>query len=377
MKNLEPFKKPIYVTRPILPSIFEMTKKIEAIWDSQWLTNEGGQHKLLEKEIRKILKVPAVSLFNNGTIALIVACQSLGLKGEVITTPFTFPATTHVLSWNRLTPVFCDIDPVTMNIDADKIEALVTPRTSAILAVHVFGTPCDVEKIGKIAKKHNLKVIYDAAHAFGVEINGKGIANFGDVSMFSFHATKLFHTNEGGALAYKNKKLKRYIDLLKNFGIADEETVIMPGINGKMSELHAATGLIVLKYIKDEKIKRAMIQEEYLKQLSKMSGISFLPQTKGVKSSHQYFVIRINEKLFGKSRDFIYKELKKYNIFARKYFYPLCSQYQCYKNMPSSRKENLPVANKIVSEVLALPFYGGLRIGDIEKICAVIRSLKK
>lgn len=375
-KYLKPFEKPIYVTRPILPSIFEMTKKLEAIWDSQWLTNEGDQHKLLEKEIKKVLKMPAISLFNNGTIALIVACQSLELKGEVITTPFTFPATTHVLSWNRLKPVFCDIDPVTMNIDADKIEALISPRTSAILAVHVFGTPCNVEKIGKIAKKNNLKVIYDAAHAFGTEINGKGIANFGDVSMFSFHATKLFHTNEGGALAYKNKKLKRHIDLLKNFGIADEETVVLPGINGKMSELHAATGLAVLKYLRNERKKRELIEKVYIKELSGIKGISFLPETKSVRKSYQYFVIRIDEKLFGRSRDYVYEELKKYNVFTRKYFYPLCSQYECYIHLTSAKKEKLPIANKVVNEVLAMPFYGGLKVKDIKKICQIIKMMQ-
>lgn len=376
MKNMKPFKKPIYVTRPILPSIFEMKKKLEAIWTSQWLANEGDQHKLLEKEIRNALKVPAVSLFNNGTIALIVACQSLKLKGEVITTPFTFPATPHVLTWNRLKPVFCDIDPVTMNIDADKIEALITPRTSAILAVHVFGTPCNVEKIGKIAKKHNLKVIYDAAHAFGVEINGKGIANFGDISMFSFHATKLFHTAEGGALAFRDKKLKKKIDLLKNFGIADEETVIMPGINGKMNELQAALGLVVLKCIGKEWNKRELIRKAYLKYLSNIKGVSFIPEIKSVRKSNQYFVVCINEKSFGKSRDFVYNKLKKYNIFSRKYFYPLCSQYKCYSDLPSAKKNKLSVANKIVKEVLALPFYGGLSFKDIRKICDIIKSIK-
>lgn len=376
LAQIRPFEDPIYMTRPVLPPISELSRKLEKIWESQWLTNQGNQHQILEREIKKILKAPAVSIFNNGTIALIVACQSLDLSGEVITTPFTFPATPHVLTWNRLKPVFCDIDPVTMNIDADKIESLITPHTSAILAVHVFGTPCDVKKIEKIARKHNLKVIYDAAHAFGVEINGKGIANFGDISMFSFHATKLFHTAEGGALAYRNKKYKKKIDLLKNFGIANEETVIMPGINGKMNELQAALGLVVLKHIKDEKRKRAMIQKEYLKQLSKMPGISFLPQIKSIRSSYQYFVIRINEKLFGKSRDFVYKELKKYNVFSRKYFYPLCSEYDCYSGLPSAKKKKLPVANRVVKEVLALPFYGGLSLDDIRKISRIIKSLR-
>lgn len=376
LAQIRPFEDPIYITRPVLPPISELSRKLEEIWESQWLTNQGNQHQILEREIKKILKVPAVSLFNNGTIALIVACQSLDLTGEVITTPFTFPATPHVLTWNRLKPVFCDIDPVTMNIDADKIESLITPRTSAILAVHVFGTPCDVKKIEKIARKHSLKVIYDAAHAFGVEINGKGIANFGDISMFSFHATKLFHTAEGGALVYRNKKYKKKIDLLKNFGIANEETVTMPGINGKMNELQAALGLVVLKHIGKEWKKREMIRNMYTKQLSGIEGISFLPEMNSVRRSNQYFIVRINEKMFGKSRDFIYNELKKYNVFSRKYFYPLCSQYKCYSNLPSAKKEILPVANKIVKEVLALPFYGGLSVADVKKISLIIKSFQ-
>jgi len=373
--KLKAFEKPIYVTRPLLPSIDEMTGKLKVIWESQWLTNNGAQHQMLEKKMTEALKVSNVSLFNNGTIALIVACQNLDLKGEVITTPFTFPATTHVLSWNRLTPVFCDIDPVTMNIDADKIEALITPRTSAILAVHVFGTPCDVEKIGKIAKKHNLKVIYDAAHAFGVEINGRGIANFGDISMFSFHATKLFHTAEGGALAYTNKKYKKQIDLLKNFGIADEETIILPGINGKMNEIQAALGLVTLKYVNDERKKRELIKKEYIKQLFGLKGISFLPEIKGVRNSYQYFVVRIDEKMFGRSRDYLYEKFKKFNVFTRKYFYPLCSQYECYAYLNSAKKEKLPVANKVVKEVLAMPFFGGLKVKDVKKICQIIKMI--
>ncbi|MCK4827649.1 DegT/DnrJ/EryC1/StrS family aminotransferase, partial [bacterium] len=247
--EIKPFEEPIYVTRPLLPDIKELTGKLEEIWDAKWLTNSGPQHVLLEEMLSKTLRVPNTSLFNNGTIALMTACQSLRLSGEVITTPFTFPATPHVLSWNNIKPVFCDIDPGTMNIDAQKIESMITPETTAIMPVHVFGTPCDVVKIQEIADRYSLKVIYDAAHAFGVEFEGQGIGNFGDISMFSFHATKLFHTAEGGALTFKDTNMKARIDLLKNFGIKNEEEVVMPGINGKMNEIQAALGLVNLELV--------------------------------------------------------------------------------------------------------------------------------
>lgn len=375
--KIKPFKEPIYITRPILPDLGEYNKKLRKIWKSQWLTNNGPQHQILEEKIKRFLKVPNVSLFNNGTVALIVACQSLELSGEVITTPFTFAATPHVLSWNKLTPVFCDVDPATMNIDADKIEVLITSKTTAILAVHVFGTPCDVHKIAKIAKKHNLKVIYDAAHAFGAEINGVGIGNFGDITMFSFHATKLFHTGEGGALTYANPNAKTHIDLLKNFGIKNEEEVILPGINGKMNEIQASLGLLVLENVEKERKLRKRIKDLYIERLSKIDGIEFIPEIPGVKNSYQYFVIRIDEKKFGKSRNFIYDEFKKYNVFTRKYFYPLCSEYRCYRDLPSSQRHKLPIANKIVQEVLSMPFYGRLTLQDVNKICRILEGMKK
>ncbi|MBI5888972.1 MAG: DegT/DnrJ/EryC1/StrS family aminotransferase [Deltaproteobacteria bacterium] len=374
---VRPFKEPVYITRPILPDLQEVSAKLKEVWASGWLTNNGPQHNILEKELLKVLKVSGLSLFNNGTIALIVACQSLSLSGEVITTPFTFPATPHVLTWNGIKPVFCDIDPVTMNIDADRIESRITPLTTAILAVHVFGTPCNVQKIQEIADRHGLKVMYDAAHAFGVEIDGEGIGNFGDISMFSFHATKLFHTAEGGALTFKDKNLKQRIDLLKNFGIKNEDEVAMPGINGKMNELQAVLGLVVLEYVEEERKKRKVLLDVYTECLKGVEGITVFKNSSNVRDSYQYFVIRIDEKAFGASRDKVYSEFKKYNVFTRKYFYPLCSDYLCYRQLPSSSPASLPVAHKVVREVLSMPFYGGLRADDVQNICAILKNLGK
>ena len=373
----EPFKNPLYISRPILPDLKELYKKLEEVWASKWLTNIGPQHKLLEKKLRGFLKVPELSLFNNGTTALIVACKALNLSGKILTTPFTFPATPHVLTWNNISPVFCDIDPVTMNIDANKIESMITKDVTGIMAVHIFGTPCDVIKIQEIANRHNLKVIYDAAHVFGVEINGAGIGTFGDISMMSFHATKLFHTAEGGGLTFKDKNLKAEIDALKNFGIKNEEEVLLPGINGKMNEIQAALGLIILTYINEERNKRKVLTKTYRQCLKDIEGISFLEDMHGVKSNYQYFVIRIDEKFFGRSRDYVYKKLKGYNIFTRKYFYPLCSEYPYYKQLPSSSRNNLPVAQKVAKEVLCMPLYGELSINDVEKICDILKCLKQ
>jgi dTDP-4-amino-4,6-dideoxygalactose transaminase len=373
---IKPFSEPIYVTRPILPDLKEVTKKLQEVWDSKWFTNSGHQHELLEEKLKEVLQVPYLSLFTNGTIALMVACQSLNLSGEIITTPFTFPATPHVLIWNNIEPVFCDIDPVTMTINADKIEEMITPKTTGILAVHVFGTPCDVYKIQELADRYGIKVIYDAAHAFQLEINGDAIGNFGDISMFSFHATKLFHTAEGGALTFKDKNLKNKIDLLKNFGIKNEDEVIMPGINGKMNELQAALGLIVLEYVEEEREKRKNLLKAYRELLKDIDGITYLDEMEGIKNSYQYFVIRVNEKNFGKSRDYIYENFKEYNVFTRKYFYPLCSEYNCYKHLPSSSSENLPVAHTVVSEVLSMPFYGDLSVDDVERICYILKSFR-
>ena len=374
---MKPFKKPIYVTRPMLPDLKEFQHELEEIWDSQWLTNNGPKHQKLEKEICRLLKVPNISLFNNGTIALLVAINSLRVNGEVITTPFTFAATPHVLAWNGITPIFCDIDENSMNIDASKIEQMITPKTTAILAVHVFGTPCDVQKIQEVADRYGLKVIYDAAHAFNTQIDGGGIGNFGDITMFSFHATKLFHTAEGGALSFNDGNLKQRIDLLKNFGIKNEEEVMLAGINGKMNEIQAALGLVNLKYMEAERSKRKIVSETYRQCLSGIEGITLGELPSNVQPSYQYFVIRIDRQKFGISRDEVYNRLKEYNVYSRKYFYPLCSDYACYKQLPSAHPDNLPVAKKIVKEVLCLPFYGNLDVSTVEQICNILKGLKK
>ena len=376
MLTADAFVEPIYVTRPVFPRIEEVTKKLNEIWASKWLTNNGPQHALLESELQKYLQVPCLSLFNNGTIALMVACQSLRLSGDVITTPFTFAATAHVLAWNNIRPVFCDIDHYTMNIDADKIESMITPATTAILAVHVFGTPCDVYKIEEIANRYGLRVIYDAAHAFGVEVDGRGVGNFGDISMMSFHATKLYHTVEGGALMHNDSYLKTRIDLLKNFGIKNEEEVVMPGINGKMNEIQAAVGLIMLDYVEAERQKRQMLIDVYIEELQAVKGIYLMPVIEKVKSNYQYFVIRIDAAEFGCSRDEVYARFKDYNVFARKYFHPLCSEYTCYRQLPSASIENLPVANKVGTEVLSMPLYGELLPEEVRKICRILKGFK-
>ena len=367
---MKAFDEPIYVTRPTLPPLEKISVKLEEIWRAKWLTNNGVQVRELERRLKNYLGVQCLSLFNNGTTALMVACRALVLSGEVITTPFTFAATPHALTWNNLTPVFCDIDPSTLNIDANKIEPLITERTSAILAVHVFGTPCDVEKIQSIADKYNLKVIYDAAHAFGVEIDGRAVGNFGDVSMMSFHATKLYHTLEGGALMCRDERLKNIFELMRNFGIADEETVALPGLNGKMNELQAAVGLILLDCVDGEREKRSALQKIYDEELRHCEGIVRVPEfLSSSKQNYQYYVIRIDRDKFGRSRDEVCDELRRHNVFARKYFYPLCSDYPHYRQ--------LPLAHRASEEVLSMPFYGELSAADIKKICAIVKECRR
>lgn len=373
---MKAFEKPIYITRPMLPNLEDVTQEISEIWESQWLTNGGPKHQQLEEELKKELKVPNLSLFNNGTIALMVAVQSLRLSGEVITTPFTFPASTHVLAWNNITPVFCDIDEETLTLDPAKLTRLITSKTTGILGVHVYGRPCHVDIIQEIADQNGLRVIYDAAHAFNTEIDGTAIGTFGDVSMFSFHSTKLFHTVEGGALTCNSGDLKQRIDYLKNFGIKNEDEVIMPGINGKMNEVQAAVGLLNLTDLESERGKRKQILETYLTHLEGIKGITPFLMPENVRHSYQYFMVRIGTD-FGMSRNDLYAELKKYNVFSRKYFYPLISEYSSYRQLPSANPQNLPVAHNIVQEVLCLPFYGNLPIGDVELICQLIRELGK
>jgi dTDP-4-amino-4,6-dideoxygalactose transaminase len=371
--GLKAFERPIYVTRPILPSLDDYMRQLQEIWESRWLTNIGAKHVALERALARLFENENISLFNNGTIALVTACQALRLSGEVITTPFTFPATPHVLSWNNITPVFADINPVTMTLDPRNIEPLITGRTSAILAVHVYGLPCDVEGIQSVADRHGLRVVYDAAHAFGTRIQGRPVTDFGDASMLSFHATKLFHTGEGGALVVGDRVVKERVDFLKNFGIRDEFTVLMPGINGKMNELQAALGLLTLKMVAGEREKRRTIAEIYRTRLAEIDGISVPMTPRGVESSYQYFPIRIEKKRV--TRDEMFEGLRRFNVFARKYFYPLCSDYSCYRMLPSAHPSYLPIAHKAASEVLCLPFYGALPHDDVHRICDMIRAL--
>lgn len=369
------FEHPIYVTRPLLPNIDAVTERIKAVWDSQQLTNFGAQHDELSEKLKAHLEVDHISMFSNGTLALLLGLKALELTGEVITTPFTFPATVQALDWNNLTPVFCDIDPVTYNIDAEKIEALITEKTTAILGVHVFGNPCDVKKIQEIADKYQLKVIYDGAHVFGAKVNGVPISSFGDMTMFSFHATKLFNTVEGGALTYHDAALDKRLDLLRNFGIVNAEEVALSGLNAKMNEVQAGVGLEVLKVVEEERNKRHKIKRAYEKNLAAIEGIRVLTTRENESSSYQYFVIEIDQEKFGQSRDFVHEELQKYNVFARKYFSPLCSDFTWYSGLASAQPENLPQAQKAVGQVLAMPYYGALTIESVAEICAIIEDI--
>jgi dTDP-4-amino-4,6-dideoxygalactose transaminase len=361
------------VTQPLLPDYEKVCEKLREIMDSKWLTNHGANHNLLEEKLAEELKVENVSLFNNGTMGLLIALKALNLPegSEVITTPFTFAATAHVISWNGLKPVFCDIEPETMTIDVNKIEELITPNTSAILPVHVYGFPCDVYKIEEIAKKHNLKVIYDAAHAFSTEIDGKPIGAFGDMTMFSFHATKLFNTIEGGCLAYNNSQLRQKIYNLRNFGIVNEEEVCEVGINAKLNEIQSAIGLLNLDIYKEEQDKRVIVKEKYYDLLKNVKGIRIPKMSEKVKDSYQYFPIII-ENDYPVSRSELYDIYKTKDIFVRKYFYPICSNFACYKDLPSSSVDNLPVANEYAEKVLCLPLYGDLTNNDILKVINVL-----
>lgn len=352
-------KNKIFITEPLMPNINDLNIELNEIFQSKQLTNIGEKHKKLEAKLAYELKVQHISLFNNGTIALITALKALELphNSEVITTPFTFAATPHSIVWNGLKPVFCDITPDTMTIDAEKIEELITPRTSAILGVHVYGFPCNVTKIDKIAKNYNLKVVYDAAHAFSTEVQGKGIGNFGNITMFSFHATKLFNTIEGGCLTFNDSDLADKICCLRNFGIKNEEIIKEIGINGKMNELQAAWGLLNLKLFKKEQQDRAKIKAYYDENISKIKGIRIPKMPDGTTNSYQYYPIIIEDD-YHMSRDDLYKKFLTYNIIARKYFYPACHDFECYKNEFSI--PGLKIADDIKKRVLCLPYYGKL-----------------
>ncbi|KAA6338326.1 dTDP-4-amino-4 6-dideoxy-D-glucose transaminase [termite gut metagenome] len=368
--------KPITVTSPLLPSLEEFIPYLEDIWKRKWLTNNGYYHQELEKALCTYLKVPYISLFTNGTLPLIVALQALRITGEVITTPFSFVATTHSLWWNGIKPVFVDIDPITCNMDADKIEAAITPKTTAIMSVHVYGNPCDMERIQEIANIYGLKVIYDAAHAFGVEVNGKSVLEAGDMSTLSFHATKVFNTIEGGALVCRDEQTKKHIDYLKNFGFAGETTVVAPGINGKMDEVRSAFGLLNLKGVDKAIEARKQIALKYREALRNISGISFLEDIVGVQHNYSYFPIFVDTEKYGMTRDELYIKMKENGVLGRRYFYPLISTFSTYRGLESARKENLPVAFEVAKKVICLPIYPDLNLSDIEKTCNIINFIR-
>ncbi len=365
--------EPILVTQPSLPNFEDFTKSLRKIWDSKWLTNNGQFHQEFEQKLAEHLGVKHISLFSNGTLALMTAYQILGLKGEIITTPFSFVATAHALLWNQLTPVFCDVDPVYGNLDPDKIEDLITENTTAIVPVHVYGNPAEVEKIDMIAKKHNLKVIYDAAHAFGVEKNGESILNFGDLSVLSFHATKTFNTIEGGAIICNDEETKIQIDYLKNFGFSGETTIVAAGINAKMNELQAAYGLLQLKTINSDIAKRKKVAKYYTNLLKGVKGVRILDDIENVKHNYSYFPIFINEE-YPLLRDELYERLRDNNIFGRRYFYPLISNFPMYQKYKSASPEGLPVATKVAKEVICLPIYPKLEKDSIKFICGIIKN---
>ena len=368
--------KNIFVTQPFLPPLEEYQEYLKEIWDNKWLTNDGKFHKELEKELCEYLGVKYISLFSNGTLALVTALQELRITGEVITTPYSFVATTHALWWNNIKPVFVDIEPGTFNIDPDAIEAAITPKTTAILPVHVYGNPCDVERIKKIADTYGLKVIYDACHTFGVEINGIPVLNFGNLSVMSFHATKVFTTFEGGAIVCHDEATKRRIDNLKNFGFADGQ-VVAPGINAKMNEVQAAMGLLQLKYISVAIEKRKRIAELYRDNLHEIKGLTYLNDFPGVKHCYPYFPVLIHKEEFGRTRDEVFEELARYNINGRRYFYPLISQFPTYRGLESSLPGRMPVAEKITQEVLCLPIYPELEMESVNQICAIIKNYRQ
>lgn len=364
--------KPIYVTQPAMPPLEEFIPYLQQIWDSKVLTNNGYFHQQFEKELAEYLGVKYISLFANGTLALVTALQTLNITGEVITTPFSFVATTHSLWWNNIKPVFVDIERDWLNIDPSRIEAAITPQTTAIMPVHVYGNPCKVDEIQKIADTYGLKVIYDAAHAFGVKLNGNSLLNFGNLSVMSFHATKVFNTIEGGAIICHDEKTKQRIDFLKNFGFADEVTVVAPGINAKMNEIQAAYGLLQLKYVDEYISNRKIIAETYRTHLKGIPGLQFLNDIAEVRHGYAYFPILINACEYGSTRDELYTKLKKNNVFGRRYFYPLISQFPTYRGLTSSNPDNLPNAIKIAEQVICLPIYPSLAMNNVLDICKII-----
>ena len=358
----------ITVTSPLLPDLNEFHELLKQIWDSKWITNNGSFHQQLERALAEYLKVPYVSLFTNGTLPLITALQALRITGEVITTPYSFVATTHALWWNGIKPVFVDVEWATGCMDPNKIEAAITPMTTAIMPVHVYGKPCNIQAIQDIADKYGLKVIYDAAHAFGVEINGESVLNAGDMSTLSFHATKVYNTIEGGAMVMHDAKTKQRIDYLKNFGFAGETEVVGPGINSKMDEMRSAYGLLNLKQVDAAIDARHQVAIKYREALKDIEGIEFWDDLPGVKHNYSYFPIFVDAKRFGMTRDELYFKMKEQGVLGRRYFYPLISEFSTYRELESSRPENLPVATKMANEVICLPMHHALSENEIERV---------
>lgn len=367
-------KSVITVTSPLLPDLDEFHGILKEIWDSKWITNNGSFHKKLEAALCEYLKVPYVSLFTNGTLPLLTALQALRITGEVITTPYSFVATTHALWWNGIKPVFVDIDPRTGNLDPNKIEAAITPKTTAILPVHVYGKPCDIDAIQAIADKYGLKVIYDAAHAFGVEVNGESILNAGDMSTLSFHATKVFNTIEGGAMIMHDAKTKQRIDYLKNFGFAGETEVVGPGINSKMDEVRSAYGLLNLRQVDAAIAARKKVAVAYRDALRNVEGITFWDDMPGVKHNYSYFPIFVDAEKYGMTRDELYFKMKDQGVWGRRYFYPLISEFSTYRGLESATSENLPQATKMAESVICLPMHHALSEEDCTRVIDVIKT---
>lgn len=365
----------ILVTRSSMPTMEEYIEEIKELWDSHWLTNMGEKHKQLEAELKEYLNVEGISLFTNGHMALELAIQAMNLSGEVITTPFTFASTTHAIVRNGLTPVFCDIDPEDYTMDVNKLEELITDKTSAIIPVHVYGNVCNVEEIERIAKKYDLKVIYDAAHTFGVKYKGRGIGSYGDASMFSFHATKVYNSIEGGAITFRNEEFGLDLYRLKNFGIRSEVVIDSVGANAKMNEFQAAMGLCNLRHVDEEIAKRKKVYEKYMELLDGVEGLQLLKPQKDVVPNYAYFPVVFNEKEFGSSRNEVCEALNEEGIFARKYFYPLTNTFDCFHGKYDVNET--PIALRISKRVLTLPMYADLSVEDVERICNIILKLKK
>jgi dTDP-4-amino-4,6-dideoxygalactose transaminase len=372
---IKPFEKPIYVTRPFLPSLDEFCQGLNEIWETRWLTNNGPIVKRFNRELCALFETDNICLFNNGTLALQIALQGMRIAGEVITTPFTFVATTHALFWNNIRPIFVDIEPEYYTLDPAKVEAAITPWTTAILAVHVYGHPCNLNALADIARRHNVKLIYDAAHAFGTKVSDKPIAHFGDLSMFSFHATKLFHSIEGGMLSFREDGRKGIFDFLKNFGFKNELEVVMPGTNAKMNEMQALMGMQVLKYLDEIIHKRSKITELYRARLKNVPGIRLVPDlSPDIRYNYAYMPIEVDEKEFGMSRDHLYERLKQWNVHTRRYFYPLVCDFSCYRYLTVN--DPLTVARGVAERILTLPIYDSLGLSDVEAICEIIKSLR-